>query len=103
MNRWIRELLESGSGRSGGNKLHQSTYRNVTRVKRPSVALATGGTDTTHIAHISWLRRVLLTDVFRLCVFFGQDAMDRLLLHLLTFMNDLVGTIFPLKFRIFSS
>ncbi len=38
----------------------------------------------------SLVKRVLLVDVVRLCAFFGHEAMDGLLQHLLTFLNDSV-------------
>jgi hypothetical protein len=75
--RWIREVssVSAGTGHSGGQKPAEAALNT-------SLTCASGG---------SLVRRVLLEDIGRLCVFFGQEATtDLLLTQILTFLNDQV-------------
>ena len=75
--RWIREVssVNAGTGHSGSQKPAEAAVNS-------SLTCASGG---------SLVRRVLLEDIGRLCVFFGQEATtDLLLTQILTFLNDQV-------------
>jgi hypothetical protein len=77
--RWIREVssVGAGTGHSGGQKPAEAAVNT-------SLTCASGG---------SLVRRVLLEDIGRLCVFFGQEATtDLLLTQILTFLNDQVSS-----------
>lgn len=70
VNRWIGDLLLD-SGDSAMNTAEQG-------VTDKSMTIGTG----------SMIKRVLLVDIMRLCVFFGQEATMELLQYVLTFLND---------------
>lgn len=82
VNLWIKELLldSSRAGLAQGRQVN----RKATTRKRPTFS---GSLDTL-VHSSSVIRRVLLVDVVRLCAFFGHDALDVLLQHVLTFLND---------------
>lgn len=83
VSRWLRDLMADGPGT---NSLAASSLGHLTA---PSAAVSSatgrGGLYSPGTA----IKRVLLLDIMRLCVFFGQEAaMDKLLTQLLTFLND---------------
>jgi hypothetical protein len=88
VNRWIRDLvLDSGSAYDPSQRGYTNSASTgaggFVDPRRGSMlmqhALSAGST----------VKRVLLVDVMRLCIFFGQEAtMDILLRYILTFLND---------------
>jgi hypothetical protein len=95
--RWIRDLVLDSSagstqslagrgwhaeGLSSSGELATATATTTVSMAVAAVATASGG---------GLVRRALLTDISRLCLFFGQEnTMDLLLTQLLTFLNDQV-------------
>ncbi len=78
ISRWIRDLVVDAVvvSNQAGNVLDNSFQKNNHNNR---VASASG----------SLVKRVILMDIMRLCVFFGQEnTMDKLLTQLLTFLNS---------------
>jgi hypothetical protein len=85
INRWIRDLvLDSGSAYDSQQRGYPNSSSNsYVDPRRTSMAVQHA------MSAGSAVKRVLLVDVMRLCVFFGQEAtMDILLRYILTFLND---------------
>ena len=90
--RWIRDLiLESPASNfmSGGTSGGSSSS---SQASGGSVSGSSGGgRSAQHPSSSALVKRVLLVDVVRLCVFFGQEkSMDLLLGYLLSFLQDQV-------------
>ena len=82
--RWIKELVVEGSAAGSIGSSLRSSSGSV--IAPSSSSLLTSAADA---RRASTLKRMFLTDIIRLCVFFGQEStMDKLLTQLLTFLND---------------
>jgi phosphoinositide-3-kinase regulatory subunit 4 len=84
--RWIKELVVEGSAAGSlGSSLRSSSGVIAPAVLSSSSLLSSAADGR----RASTLKRMFLTDIIRLCVFFGQEStMDKLLTQLLTFLND---------------
>lgn len=84
--RWIKELVVEGSAAGSIGSSLRSSSGVIAPAVLSSSSLLTSAADA---RRASTLKRMFLTDIIRLCVFFGQEStMDKLLTQLLTFLND---------------
>jgi hypothetical protein len=90
--RWIRDLtmeipaaVGSAANSSIGVGINTSVFGGSVSVSGAGML----GVGSAESRRASMVKRVILMDIMRLCVFFGQESsMDRLLTQLLTYLND---------------